>query len=143
MQIWVSGRGLVDTEVFAVDRAVKEYDETLKFDMNTDTGQWCIFKYMGGRNPTWPEWLPVLAFQGIPDPDSAIKRLWESDALRNGEEILRKLQQEEGDPALVAKGDDATGQAAEVLESFVHREGLVNYHRSLPKKDPKQQNKGF
>lgn len=142
-QIWVAGRGMLDLEVVSVDRAVREYDNTLKFDFNEDTGQWCIFKYMGGRNPTWPEWLPVLAFQGVPTPDVAIKTLWTSDAQRNGEEILRDLMTQEPDPEIARRAEDATEAAASVLESFVHREGLTNYHRSLPKKDPKQQNKGW
>lgn len=143
MRIFLAGRGYVDSDLYWVDKAVNEYDNSLKFDYNEQTGQYCIFKYMGARHPNYPEWLPVLAFDRVPPADQAIKRLIATDSLRFGEEILRDIQTRERDPELERRVDDATGLTAEGIESWMHREGKTNYHRSLAKKDPKQQNKGW
>ena len=43
MRLFIPGRGSVDTRVFKVDAAVKEYDERLMFDQHPDTGDWCVF----------------------------------------------------------------------------------------------------
>lgn len=111
---FVTGRGLVDSEVLGVERVVEQYDERLYFDLNDETRQWCIYLK---TPPSEPD-IPVIGFERKPHPDDALKAMVQADALRQGEEILdgmRKRNWDKDEP-LRAKADDAAGQAAEALE---------------------------
>lgn len=115
---FVRGRGAVDSDVLAVDRTVNEYDERLYFDRNSETGDWCIYLKTVAREPD----LPILGFQEIPHPEDALKRLYQADSLRHGEEILDGMRRRNHDALapLRQKTDDAAGQLAEGLE-VLHR----------------------
>jgi len=112
-RIWLPGSGLVSLDIARVDRAVREYDENLRFGRNEDTGQWCVFLVRRGHAP-----LPVLGFNEIPHPDDALKRLYRADALRRGEEILDEMNRENEE--MKRPFEDATregvGVAAEAFE---------------------------
>lgn len=115
---FVQGRGMVDSNVLSVERAVSEYDERLYFDRNTETGQWCVYLKTIASEPD----LPLLGFDEIPAPESAVKRLYQADSLRHGEQILdgmRARNHKALEPLRTAT-DDAAGQAAEGLE-WAHR----------------------
>jgi hypothetical protein len=112
-RIWLPGSGVTDLAAVRVDRAVNEYDEQLHFGRNEDTGQWCIFLIRRGEAP-----LPVLGFNDIPYPDDALKRLYQADAMRRGEEILDQMNRDndklrEKDEEAVKQG---IGIAAEAFE---------------------------
>jgi hypothetical protein len=115
---FVQGRGMVDSDILVVDKAVSEYDERLYFDRNLDTGQWCIYL----KTPPSEADLPILGFDEVPNPEAAVKRLWQADTLRHGEKILNDMwkRNEKRLQPLRDKADDASGQAAEVLE-WSHR----------------------
>ena len=134
--IYIPGRGRVNLSAMKVDEAVREYDARLSFKMNNETHQWCIYISM----PHGHSEVPVLGFPDIPHPDDALKRLYRADALRHGEKILDDIDR--NNKAIKDKleyaSSEASGQVAEVAESALHREGKTPYHRSLPKKDPKQ-----
>lgn len=111
---FVSGRGMVDSDVLAVDRAVSEYDERLYFDRNLETGQYCIYLR---TIPSEPD-LPLFGFDEIPQPLEAVGRLHRADTLRHGEQILddMKRRNENNLEPLRRKTDDAEGQTAEGFE---------------------------
>lgn len=113
-QTFVHGRGLVDSDVLAVDKALSEYDERLYFDRNFETGQWCAYLKTPANEPD----LPVFGWDAIPYPEDAIKRIWRADALRHGEEILHQIDRDnaERERPYVEAVNDAAGQVAEALE---------------------------
>lgn len=115
---FVRGRGAVDSDVLAVDRAVHEYDERLYFDRNQETGDWCVYLKTIPQEPD----LPLLGFQEIPSPEAALRRLYKADTLRHGEEVLDGMRRRNHDALepLRQKADDAAGQLAEGLE-VLHR----------------------
>lgn len=119
---FVAGRGMVDSEVLAVDRAAGEYDERLYFDRNQETGQWCVFLK---TIPSEPD-LPIFGWDSIPHPDDAIKRIHQADSLRHGEEILDRIDRENAERERPYKEavDDAQGQLAEAFEWGFRKQGV-------------------
>ena len=120
-QVFVTGRGMVDSGVLAVDRAVNEYDERLYFDRNRDTGDYCVYIKTPANEPD----VPVLGFQEIPHPEDALKRIYSADSLRQGEELLEQMSRRNAD-ALKEAGrpaDEAAGQMAEALEWGFRKQG--------------------
>lgn len=126
--IWLPGQGMVDLSVTRVDKAVQEYDERLRFGRNEATGQYCIFRRMDHGDPLAKYQtaigpvLPILAFDKVPHPEDALKRLYQTDAMRRGNEILDEINK--GNEAIEAAGEakaqEADGIAAEVMD-FAHR----------------------
>lgn len=98
-------------------KAVKEYDANLDFGQHPDTGQWCIFLRQGTSAVTKEVDLPILGFEDIPHPDDALKRLYQSDALRTGNEILDNINRVNAD---IEKQREASGEqaSAETAEAF-------------------------
>lgn len=120
-----------------VHAALNEYDERLIFDRNLATGTWAAFvKMPHGETPQ-----PVIDFGlEVPSVDQALARVRAADSLVQGERMLVDINQHNDkirEPGR-ANWDRIIGELAEVAESAAHREGLTNYHRSLPKRDPKQ-----
>lgn len=112
---------MVDSDALSVQRAVEEYDERLYFERNQETGQWCCFLK---TVPSEPD-LPIFGWDEIPHPDDAIKRIWQNDALRHGEEILERIDRENADrqrPYDEAV-DNAQGQLAEAFEWGFRKQG--------------------
>ena len=102
--------------------AAKEYDARLGFGRNEETGQWVIFIRQGESEDSRGGDLPILGFDDIPSPDAVKKRLYESDAIRRGDEILDSINRhnDEINQTFADAADEATGEAAEALEWF-HR----------------------
>lgn len=149
--IFVPGRGAMDLSCRKVDLAVNEYDERLFAARSPVTGVDTVFIKM----PRVTDWMtqdgvdidgtrcmPVLGFPaGFPDPSEVTQRLYEIDATRHGTEILRFMNtanEKLKEPAR-REASERSGIVAEVSESAHHRLGVTPYHRSLAKKDPKQQ----
>lgn len=111
---FVAGRGMVDSEVLAVDRAANEYDERLYFDRNQNTGQWCVFLKTPANEPD----LPIFGWDIVPYPDDALKRIYHADALRHGEEILDQIDRanDERERPYKEAVEEAEGQLAEAFE---------------------------
>lgn len=107
-------------EATAVTLAVRQYDSELHFGRNEDNGQWCIFMERNGAK------IPILGFRGIPHPDDAVKRLYNSDARRHGSKILDDMNKH-NEKLRAAREDeiqDATGQLAEAAEHGAREDGL-------------------
>lgn len=97
-EILVPGRGLVNLDALRVDKAVKEYDERLSFGYNPTNGDWVVYiqlprDYQGawyqidGENV-----MPVLGVgTTVPSPEAVTKRLYETDAWRNGKEMYDSM----------------------------------------------------
>lgn len=81
--IWLPSGVSVSLEVLRADKAANDYDPNLRFGRNEDNGQWCVFRIVRGEVP-----LPILGFSDVPGPQELQRRLYQSDALRRGEEIL-------------------------------------------------------
>lgn len=142
MQIFVPGRGLLDTRVAAVDRAVRAYDERLMFDRNKETNQWTVFisqsssfEWEGMHSFYGTNYFPILSFPEVPDPEHAVERLRDTDTLRNGLKILDQLHRHNKNikEEIEYKASEAAGIVAEAQESYMHGTGQTRYHRSLPK----------
>lgn len=140
MSILVPGKGLVNLEAMRVDSAVREYDERLCFGFNEANQDWIIYVQLerGSDSPYhidgYPVY-PVLGFQDrIPTPDEALRRLVQSDALRQGEAILDRMLrrnadlQRERDAAV----SDATAEVAERIEFEMRRQGKTEKYAKIP-----------
>lgn len=121
-RVAVLGRGLVDSDELAVDRAVNEYDERLYFKRNEETGQYCVYIKTPANEPD----IPILGWDYIPHPEDACKRLYQTDSLRHGEQILDDMNRRNAEYNRKFKdaADDATYQVAEAFESNLRAQGL-------------------
>ena len=71
-----------DVTILRNNRAVKAYDERLRFGFNEDQRDYCVFMMMPHGEPA----RPILGFgDDIPDTDAMMARLAESDTRRHGE----------------------------------------------------------
>jgi hypothetical protein len=95
-------------------KAAQDYDPNLDFGMNQETGQWCIYLKRGTMAASKDKDLPILGFKEIPSRDEVMKRLYQSDALRRGMEIMDDLQRHNDD--LEKDYSDVDGQLAEAFE---------------------------
>lgn len=131
-EILIPGKGLVSTEALKVDAAVKEYDELLHFGFNPANEDWCIYRKLPRDFKEAPYYIDgepviiVLGFQDkIPTPFQAVKRLWETDALRHGDALLKRMNAEneclkkEQDE----KFEEVTQEVAERAEFALRQQG--------------------
>jgi hypothetical protein len=131
--LYVPGRGMVNLASTRVDSAVSEYDERLTFAQHPENGQWCIMLKMpadydgpDGIHLGTDRVIPVLGFNDIPHPEDALKRLYQADSLRWGEQMLDDMNRRNEDrkKELQYKGDQASYEAAEAMEWFNRQQGL-------------------
>lgn len=134
MKIYIPGRGSVDSNVYKVDAAVRQYNERLSFKLNEDTQDYCIYMRM-----PYPESdLPILGFgREIPHPDLACKKLWESDTMIHGDKILKDIlkSQEDFKNAKRYAADQATEDSAERIEHVMRMKGDSPVIKSFSKKE--------
>ncbi len=124
--ILVPGRGLVNLDALAVDRAVKEYDERLSFGYNPKNEDWVVYiKLPRDFEGAWYQIdgenvMPVLGVgREIPKPEVVTQRLWETDAWRNGEEMYDNMLKHNA--AIKAEEEEQASQLnQEVAERIAH-----------------------
>ena len=134
MKIYIPGRGTVDSSVYKVDAAVRQYNERLSFKLNEDTQDYCIFMRMPYPEPD----LPILGFgREVPHPDLACKKLWESDTMIHGDKILKDIlkSQEDFKNAKRYAADQATEDSAERIEHLMRKNGDSPVIKSFSKKE--------
>jgi len=134
LKIYIPGRGTVDSNVYKVDAAVRQYNERLSFKLNEDTQDYCIFMRMPYPEPD----LPILGFgREIPHPDLACKKLWESDTMIHGDKILNDIlkSQEDFKNAKRYAADQATEDSAERIEHVMRMKGNSPVIKSFSKKE--------
>lgn len=134
MKIYIPGRGSVDSSVYKVDAAVRQYNERLSFKLNEDTQDYCIYMRMPYPEPD----LPILGFgREIPHPDLACKKLWESDTMIHGDKILNDIlkSQEDFKNAKRYAADQATEDSAERIEHVMRMKGDSPVIKSFSKKE--------
>ena len=134
--IWVPD-SYADKALVSLNRAVREYDERLMFGLNETNGDWCVFLKMPHGQPP----VVVLGFQyTLPEPAAVLAKLRECDTRVHSDGILERMNAHNDALRKPSRdrADEAIEQAAEGWESYLHRRGDTPYHRSLPKKDPKQ-----
>ena len=137
MKIYIPGRGSVDSDVYKVDAAVRQYNERLSFDLNEETQEYCIFMRMPHPEPD----LPILGFgRMVPHPDVACKKLWESDTMIHGDKILNDIlkSQEEFKNAKRYAADQASADSAERIEHLMRMNGdspVIKSTRKVVKKN--------
>lgn len=104
-----------DRLVAQAREAVRDYDSNLDFGKNELTNQWCIFLKRGATEATQEFDLPILGFNDIPSREVIQRRLYESDAVRNGNEIMDSLQRNNDDieARREVAAQEASAQAAE------------------------------
>jgi hypothetical protein len=134
VKIYIPGRGSVDSSVYKVDAAVRQYNERLSFKLNEDTQDYCIYMRMPYPEPD----LPILGFgREIPHPDLACKKLWESDTMIHGDKILKDIlkSQEDFKNAKRYAADQATEDSAERIEHVMRMKGDSPVIKSFSKKE--------
>ena len=134
MKIYIPGRGTVDSDVYKVDAAVRQYNERLSFKLNDDTQDYCIYMRMPYPEPD----LPILGFgREIPHPDLACKKLWESDTMIHGDKILKDIlkSQEDFKNAKRYAADQASADSAERIEHLMRMKGDSPIIKSFSKKE--------
>lgn len=146
-KFWIAGRGEVDLDEEAHDRALRKVIEEndpegkLTLGRHHATGEWVLFLKPRANPFGLDAPYPVLGLGTTrPSAEYLQQVLYETDTRRHGNEILNKIQENNArmrKPSVEA-ADDATGQLAEAVASFLHREEKTPYRRSLPKQDPKQ-----
>lgn len=101
VEILVPGRGMVNASAMAVDTAVQEYDELLRFGFNPANSDWVVYRQLPRDFEFAPYYiddqpvLPVLGFgTEIPSPEQALKRLYETDAWRHGQKLYDNMLKE-------------------------------------------------
>lgn len=118
-------------EANAARKAAKEYDSNLDFGKNDRTGQWCVYLMQGTIEGARKGDLPVLGFNHIPSPDEVKKRLYESDAVRHGKELLDSINRHNEDinDTFREATEDAEGQLAEAFEWGMRKEGMTSHKK--------------
>lgn len=118
-------------EVILVRKAVTEYDSNLDFGKNDKTGQWCVFLKQGTMAGAKEGDLPVLGFNHIPSPDEVTKKLYESDAVRRGHEILDSINKHnEGiHQGYRDRTEQAEGELATAFEWGMRKEGMTPHKK--------------
>ena len=122
MKIWIPGKGDYDMRAWKVDKAVREYNDRLSFGRNEDTGDWCVFIEAPRPNPP----VAVLGFgTEIPEPEYALKRLYEADTARHGMKIYDAIvkSQEDYKKRYEYAASQASEESAEVIEHFLRKRG--------------------
>lgn len=137
--IWTPD-GMVDSKVLSINKALNEYDERLFLETD-HKGDWVIWIHQERPKRPWP---CFNLGRNLPDKDEVMLRVIKGDMLRRGTKILDEVNEHNDRLRATeeSKMKELDTMMAEVLESAAHRYGGTRYHRSLPKRDPKQQNKG-
>jgi hypothetical protein len=142
---FVAGRGEVDLEEErhhkALAKVIADNDPEGKLTLgrHKESGEWVLFLRPKANPFGLDAPYPVLGFgQELPSPEHVERVLHETDTRRNGDRILKDIQEnnERLRKPSRSRADDATAQLAEAAESFLHAQGRTPYHRSLRKRDP-------
>jgi len=123
------GLGRLPLEIYKIHLAVAGYDERLYVKRNEDTGQWGVYIKTPHTEPD------VCIFGWNPDEfmseDKILRRLYQADAVRHGEQILDKMDRYEAErqKQLEYAASEGTGQAAEAMEWAMRVRG----HHPVPR----------
>lgn len=97
-------------------QAAQDYDSNLDFGFNEKTQQWCVFIKAGAMEASKDRDFPILGFKELPSREQVQKRLYQSDSLRRGFEILDDLQRHNDKLTETPGVADVDGQTAEAFE---------------------------
>lgn len=127
-KIWLPGVGYADVGMASLDAAVQEYDPLLRFGRNEETGQYCVFMVKRGQAP-----LPVLGFEELPSKDYLLRRLYQSDTVRNGGQLLDQIERHnrELEKANEAAAVEAEGELVEAIEWGARKDAATRYSRTF------------
>lgn len=120
-----------DKQLVPLNRALREYDERLRFGRNEVNGDWVVFLLLRGEAP-----IPVLGFQDtIPTVEELMNRVRAADTKRHGDAILTEMEKHNNRlrAEARAKADEAEWQLAEGMESFLHGQDKTPYKRIFNK----------
>lgn len=123
LNLWLpDGRGTVDIRVWRCMNAAREYDARLTIGQDQTDGQWAVYiKLERGTLPEMDDLFPIFGLgrdpEEFPHPEDLKKRLYESDTVRQGDELLDKLNRENErlKKEQAYEADEASGIAAEAL----------------------------
>lgn len=109
--------GMVDIRVWRLNEAANEYDPRLMVGRNEQNGAWAVFIKTGPLTPPHPVLHLGWDVSELPHPDDLKRKLYQTDALRNGEQILDRMNRhnEELKKPYRDAADQATELAAEAL----------------------------
>ena len=127
--IWLPKGKSGDKSVDAVNKAVNEYDERLSFGRNLDTGDWCVYYDMPhGQDP-----FPIIGWREVPDPEFVLKKLYETDTVRNGQQMYEHILRVNNEQRRLneKKSEEAAEESSELIEYIMRRHGESPLVKSL------------
>ena len=122
----------MNTKQFLIVDSLKRYDDKLMFARNEETGDWCVYSRMPYPEPPYP----VFGFgQELPEVHVVMDRVKSGDLRKNSDRLYNEIvkSQEKYRADLQYKGDQASGESAEVVEKFLRIHGKSPVIKSLPK----------
>lgn len=123
--IWLpTARGMVDSRVWRLSQAAREYDERLSVGRNEKNGNWTVYiARERGKDP-----YPVMNLgphvEMLPTPDELKVKLFNGDTVRHGTKILEDIDRNND-----AIQDEYARKADEGIEALA--EAQVWAHRRL------------
>lgn len=137
--IEVPGRGFINLEAEAVNRAVMEEDNRLRFGWNEVNQDWMVYILMPREFDAYyringEPVYPVVGFQNtIPEPHEAVERLRKADGRRHGMRILNDLNKYNDDVRREAQdtGDAAIDETAERVEHTLRKDGYMEKYSKV------------
>ena len=89
--LWLpTAAGMVDSRVWRLSEAAREYDDRLTVGRNEDNGMWSVF-IMRSRDKPYPVLHLGASVDELPTPDELKVRLYKADTRRHGTAILDEL----------------------------------------------------
>lgn len=137
--ILVPGRGVVNLEAEAVNKAIQNHDERLRFGFNEQNGDWVVYiamprefkaEYYIGGEPVYP----IMGYgKKIPNVSQAITRLKFADTRQHGMRILDEMNKdnEKLKAAQRDKADEQLEETAEHIEFEARKAGLTEKYTKV------------
>lgn len=122
MQVYIPGKGNMDSRVYLINHELEKYDARLVFGRNEETGDWCVYARMPHPEPMFPVFG---CGPDIPDVKDLMLRVQEGDLTKNSERIYKEIikSQELYRKNLDYKSDQASAESAEVTEHLMRKHG--------------------
>ena len=122
--LWLpTAAGMVDSRIWRLSEAAREYDDRLSVMRNEDNGGWAVY-IMRARDKPYPVLHLGHNVDTLPTPDELKVRLYKADTRRHGTKILEEMNA--GNDALKLEREVRAQEADAILA-----EAQVWAHRRL------------
>lgn len=122
--LWLpTAAGMVDSRIWRLSEAAREYDDRLMVGRNEDNGTWSVY-ILRGRDKPYPVLHLGFHVEDLPSPEELKRRLYAADTSRHGTKILEELNRHNDELKL---GRELRAQEADAILA----EAQVWAHRRL------------